>query len=95
MDLANWLQSAVFVAKYCRSMFLQKNGSLGERYRHLVVDWSVTVCDCKGDCVWRGIWAWVLWRNVLGSVTGKSEIRGGVKQTTFKRLDYIKCFNVR
>ena len=29
----------VFVVKYCCSVFLRKNGSLGEFYRLLVVDW--------------------------------------------------------
>ena len=81
MDLANWLLSVVFVAKYCCSVFLRKNVSLGELYCHLVVDWSVTVCDCKWDCTWRGLWAWILWMNVFGSVAGESETRGGVKQT--------------
>ena len=38
MGPANWLQPVVFPAKYCCSVFLKKNGSLGEIYSVLVVD---------------------------------------------------------
>ena len=38
MGPANWLQHVVFPPKYCCSVFLKKNGSLGEFYSVLVVD---------------------------------------------------------
>ena len=41
MGLAIWLKSLVFAAKYCCSVSLRKNGSLGKFYSLLVVDWSV------------------------------------------------------
>ena len=26
------------------------------------------ICDCKGCCAWRRLWAWILWRNVCSEV---------------------------
>ena len=75
-------------------MFLQKSGSLGKFYSLLVVHWSVTGLWVKGACVWRRLWIWILWGNVLGSVTGKIETSGGLRSNQVKLFDYIKCFNI-
>ena len=39
MGLVNWLQSLVSAAKYYLIVFLRKDGSLGEFYSLLVLDW--------------------------------------------------------
>ena len=94
MGLANWLQSLV-LPQYCCSVYFRKNGSLGDFYSLLVVDWSVTqVFDCRRGYIWRRPWGCILCGNVLGSVTGKTETVGGIKSNQVKRLNYIHCFNV-
>ena len=61
-------------------MVLRQNGSLGEFYSLLVVDWFVTeVCNCKGGCVWRRLVTLILWGNVLRSVTGITEAGNGLR----------------
>ena len=44
----------------------------------------------EGAAFWRRLWAWILWGNVIGSVTGKTETGGGVKST----LSVSAIFNV-
>ena len=39
MGLANWSQSLAVTAKYCCSLFLRKNASLGEFHNLLVIGW--------------------------------------------------------
>ena len=51
-------------------------------------------CDGKGGVNGED-WVFILWENVLGSVTRKTETGGGVRSNQVKRLDYIRCFNVR
>ena len=99
MGLADSLQPLVSAAKYSCSVFLWKNGNLGKFYSLLVVDWLCTlvvdqVRDFTVGCVWRRLWAWILWRNVLGSMTGKTKTGGGVRSNQVKHLGYIKCLNV-
>ena len=53
--------------------------------------------DCKGCCVWRRLWAWVVLGNVIGSVAWKKMVVV-LDQTNWKvlvkRAHYIKSLNV-
>ena len=44
--------------------------------------------DCKGDCLWRRLCAWILLGNVLRSVIGKTESAGGVRSNQFIGYTY-------
>ena len=91
-NLKNWLSSLVFVAKYCRSEFLWKNGSLGDFYSLLVVDWVcyrfVTVKGIAYGAVYSlgfcGRPCSEMWQ-------GKPSVRS----YQVNHLDCIKCLNVR
>ena len=69
-----------FVLKYCCSVFLQKNGSLGEFHSLLLVHWVcyrfVTVTEIAyGEDYGLELGS----GNVLWKVTGKTETDGGVR----------------
>ena len=53
--------------------------------------------DCKGCCVWRRLWAWVVLGNVIGSVAWQN-MAVALDQTNWKvlvkRAHYIKSLNV-
>ena len=94
MGIENWLQSLVFAAEYSCSVFLRKNCTLV----NFIAFWWQTgllqVCDCKKGFLWRRLWAWILWGNPFGSVTGKIQTHEDVKSHQVKRLGIMKCFNI-
>ena len=85
MGLANWLQSLVFastvVVCYYEKMVTQLS--------FIAFQWQtglLQVCDRRRGCIWRRLWAYILW--------GKTETGGGFKSNQVKRLGYSQCFNV-
>lgn len=40
----------------------------------------------KRDFVWKKLWSWVIWGNVIGSVTGKTERGSGVRSNQYQLM---------
>ena len=92
MGIENWLQfllqSTLVVCSY---------GKIAPQVNFIAFWWQtglLQVCDCKKGFLWRRLWAWILWGNPFGSVTGKIQTHEDVKSHQVKRLGIMKCFNI-
>ena len=77
------LKSLFSVANYPCGVFLRRDDSLFGTSRIVSLFGGrlslLNLHECNGGCLRRRLCAWILWGNVLGSVTRKTGSGGGIR----------------